>query len=343
MDRRERLIAGLDLEHACGLEIGPLANPVVKKSDGTILYVDYADADRLRKRYFNDPHVDISKIVTVDALWGEKSLYEALDGKGVDYIIASHVIEHVPDLVTWFGELHSVLLSGGVVRLAIPDKRYEFDYLRSETRLCDVLSAYLVRARVPQPHEIIDFCVNKVEVDTASIWREEIDPDHLPKSYTYEGAMWLARDVMSNGTYHDVHCWVFTPYSFAFLCMQLAEAGLLNFSCESFHDTEYGQLEFFVALVRSADQQGVVESWRRMMRASKVDTLNHMVKVPGAVSSEVADSTEKNDLAECRLMIRHLRLSLEKCVKASEAYRNSTSWRITSPLRWIKSRLQRLS
>ncbi len=339
MDRRERLIAGLDLEHACGLEIGPLANPVVKKSDGTILYVDYADADRLRKRYFNDPHVDISKIVTVDALWGEKSLYEALDGKGVDYIIASHVIEHVPDLVTWFGELHSVLLSGGVVRLAIPDKRYEFDYLRSETRLCDVLSAYLVRARVPQPHEIIDFCVNKVEVDTASIWREEIDPDHLPKSYTYEGAMWLARDVMSNGTYHDVHCWVFTPYSFAFLCMQLAEAGLLNFSCESFHDTEYGQLEFFVALVKSADQREIVESWRRMMRVTRVDTLSQMANLFDAASSEVAE----NDLAECRLVIQRLRLSLDESVKISEAYRNSTSWKITSPLRWIKSRLKKLS
>ena len=51
----------------------------------------------LRLRYANDPHVDVTQIVEIDAVWGEKTILDALDDKLVDYIIASHVIEHVPD------------------------------------------------------------------------------------------------------------------------------------------------------------------------------------------------------------------------------------------------------
>lgn len=340
MDRRTKLIAGLDLKRATGLELGPLCRPVVKKSDGEILYVDYADAEALRERYSNDPNVDVSEIVSIDALWGEKSLQEAIDGRSVDYVIASHVIEHVPDLITWLRELHSVLLPHGEVRLAIPDRRYTFDYLRAETRLSDVLAAYLVTARIPQAHEIIDFCINKVEIDTATIWRGEIDLDSLPRSFTYEGAMWLARDAISNGTYHDVHCWVFTPYSFASLCCQLAEVNLLGFACVNYHDTERGQLEFFVTLVICNDKQEIIDSWRRMMQATNGV---HTVKVSYAGGMRDCETNETTDglvrqLAECELLVRRLRLNLEQSDSASEAYQNSMSWKITSPLRWLKFR-----
>lgn len=266
MDRRERVLQGLDLENCSILEIGPLANPMVKKSNGNVLYADYVDASALRLRYANDPHVDVARIVDIDAIWGEQTMLDALGGRLVDYIIASHVIEHVPDLITWLKELHSVLLPKGEVRLVIPDKRYTFDYLRSETQLCDVVSTYLVRARVPQPREIIDFCVNKVQLDVARAWRGDVDPDSLPRDFTFEGAVWLARDVLANGTYHDVHCWVFTPHSFAHLCTELAKADLLNFACKAFFVTERNQLEFFVTLVKSTDKQELVQSWREMMR-----------------------------------------------------------------------------
>lgn len=266
MDRREKVLHGLDLKRSVGLEIGPLANPMVRKSDGVVLYVDYADASTLRQRYANDLHVDVTQIVEIDAVWGAKTILDAIDGKLVDYIIASHVIEHVPDLITWLSELHSVLLPEGEVRLVIPDKRYTFDYLRAETQLCDVVSTYLVRARVPQPREIVDFCVNKVQIDVIDAWNGNVNPDNLPRDFTFEGAIWLAKDVIANGTYHDVHCWVFTPHSFARLCVELAKADLLAFACKAFRSTEKNQLEFFVTLGKSTDKQEIVRSWREMMR-----------------------------------------------------------------------------
>lgn len=265
MERKEKLLQGLDVRNAIGMEIGPLASPVVSKQEGKIYYVDYADAEFLRNRYKDDPNVDTSKIVFIDAIWGEQSLKDAIGSKAVDYVIASHVVEHVPDLVTWLDELHSVLLPGGQVRLVVPDKRYTFDYLRQTSRLSDILTAYVARARVPQPHEIFDYCLNKVTIDTAAAWRNEIDTTKLTKDFTFAGAMWLVHDVINNGTYHDLHCWVFTPHSFATICCQLAEVDLLKFTCEHFVDTEYGELEFFVALKASSDKAQMVDSWAKMM------------------------------------------------------------------------------
>ena len=58
-------------------------------------------------------------IVETDAIWGDQALLGALK-RPVDFIVASHVVEHVPDLVTWLSELHSALTEGGQVRLCSP-------------------------------------------------------------------------------------------------------------------------------------------------------------------------------------------------------------------------------
>lgn len=266
MNRKQFILQGLDIRHDSGIEIGPLANPVVTKDEGTIYYVDYADAMFLRDRFKDDPKVDVSRIVDIDAVWGNKTLAEAMNGRLVDYIIAAHVIEHVPNLIAWLQELHSVLREDGQVRLVVPDKRYSFDYLRQETRLSDVLNAYVIKTRIPLVHEVLDCCLNQAQIDTAAAWRGEVDPAALKKDFTFDGAMWLARDIIANSTYHDIHCWVFTPHSFAMLCCELAKVDLLKFACHHFVDTQYGQLEFYVALEASQDKDLTVESWARMAR-----------------------------------------------------------------------------
>src|SRR5258708_2170191 len=105
MDRKNKLIAGLELKESVGMEIGALCRPVVTRSDGEILYIDHTDSQSLREKYRADPDVNIAEIVDVDGIWGSNTLSDAIGGRKVDYIIASHVIEHVPDLITWLSEL----------------------------------------------------------------------------------------------------------------------------------------------------------------------------------------------------------------------------------------------
>jgi 2-polyprenyl-3-methyl-5-hydroxy-6-metoxy-1,4-benzoquinol methylase len=353
MDRREKIIEGLDLRKSVGAEIGPLCRPIVTRDEGRVFYVDYTDSDSLKAKYASDSSVEVSKIVEVDAIWGEKSLKEALgDGVVLDYVIASHVVEHVPDLVTWLEEVKSVLKPDGELRLAVPDRRFTFDYVRGETRMSDVLTAYLVRARVPQPHEVLDFVLNAKKVDVQKAWSGKIDVAELVPYKTFEDAISRARDVLENGTYHDTHCWVFTPRSFSELCERLASAGLLHFACEAFYDTEHDQLVFFVKLRLCDDREKIVKSWRQMKESVREDIADSMLAElqieRGALLGELAGSREKINVLALQLdeasisLCRHSE-SLEAAQRRIQSLENSLSWRLTTPLRFVDRSLRRLT
>ncbi|WP_454824958.1 methyltransferase [Paraburkholderia xenovorans] len=267
MDRKVKLLSGLDLSSAIGAEIGALCRPVVTRPEGTVYYIDHASTEVLREKYKHDPNVDINALVDVDAVWGQQSLSEALGGKLVDYVIASHVVEHVPDLVGWLAEIGAILKPGGQLRLAVPDKRFTFDLMREDSRISDVLGAHVVRARIPQPQAIIDHIVNvRYDVSAGEIWAG-ICSNGRP-AHTFADAIASAQDAFANGNYHDVHVWVFTPLTFARICRQLVENGLLSMSCANFFDTARNELEFQVHMQQCADVQLAAASWARMEAAA---------------------------------------------------------------------------
>ncbi|SIT36286.1 conserved hypothetical protein [Paraburkholderia ribeironis] len=264
LTRKQKLLAGLNQKDSLGLEIGALCRPFLLKDDGPVIYVDHADTQTLRDKYKDDPNVHADAIVEVDAVWGANTLEQALGGRQVDYVVASHVIEHVPDLIAWLSELRSVLNPGGEVRLIVPDKRFTFDYFREETRIASVLYSNLIRARVPQPQILIDYCLNVAKVDCISAWKSPLDPFSTERHHDVKTALDVARDCLENGAYHDVHCWVFSPRSFARLFREMAELDLIDLACVNFFDTARNDMEFFVALKPSNDKSHIVNSWRRM-------------------------------------------------------------------------------
>ncbi|WP_233800161.1 class I SAM-dependent methyltransferase [Paraburkholderia sp. HP33-1] len=270
--RRCRLLKGLNVKDSVGVEIGPLCWPLVRRSDGgEIIYVDHTDTPHLREKYKDDPSLDVNEIVDVDAVWGRNTLHEAIKGRYVDYVVASHVVEHVPDLVTWLRELATVLKRTGEVRLAVPDRRYTFDYLRRESRLPEVLASYIARARIPQTYSLLDHCLSAAHISTQEAWQKRIDPQSVKRLHTWQGALHVARDGFINGTYHDVHCWVFTPRSFAKLMADLCEMEMIDFACEEFNDTLHNDIEFSVVMRRSRDREYIADSWRRMERQASSD------------------------------------------------------------------------
>ena len=60
-DRTTRIVDSINLATTKGLELGPLTNPVVRRSDGDIRHLDHVDTDTLqigrascRERVFKD-------------------------------------------------------------------------------------------------------------------------------------------------------------------------------------------------------------------------------------------------------------------------------------------------
>ena len=265
--RRDKILTGLDLNRLDGVEIGALAAPLVRRGEGRITYVDFTDEDTLRRTYAEDPNVNVDDIVQVDAIWGDKTLREALGSdRRVDYVVASHVVEHVPDLITWLSEIRQVLETGGALRLVVPDRRYTFDYLRLESRYHDVLDAYLQKARRPLPRQIMDFCGLARHVNCEAAWNGSLQVDTLQPMSSIAFGYALAQDSIATGQYHDTHCWVFTPASFAQLFEELAMLGLVGFAYEYFVPTARNDLEFFVHMVASDDSEAIQRSWSQMRR-----------------------------------------------------------------------------
>ena len=261
--RRGIILRGLDVGRLRGVEIGPLDRPLVKRSDGPVVYVDHAPKDDLLKHYASDKDVDPAKLVAVDAIWGQQTLKDALGGETFDYVVASHVVEHVPDLITWLEEIAAILKPGGTVRLIVPDKRFSFDYFRNPSQLADLIDARLWRARKPLPRMILDHFLMCRPIDAAEAWRGRIDEDGCPPQYKPENAIALARRALEQDDYVDTHCWVFTPSSFATLFAEATALGLISYRCDWLVPTRRNCLEFFIAVSPSADTAENLESWRR--------------------------------------------------------------------------------
>ena len=264
LDRREKLLSGLDLARESGIEIGPLDHPLIARADGNISYVDYADAAFLRHKYRDDRNVNGAAIPEIDAIWGDSTIAEALGpGRLFDYAVASHVVEHVPDLIAWLEELADVLKPGGTLRLAVPDRRFTFDFMRRDTEVSDALTAHVIRARAPTPGQLIDSCINHHLVDRQEMWAGgAMRQPRYSRVDRLAHALYSARTAMETGAYIDVHCWVFTPASFAAVMEQLVALGYLRYACARLFETERGADEFFVIMRTSDDKPACLESWR---------------------------------------------------------------------------------
>lgn len=99
LGRVEKLLLGIDAS-SLGIEIGPGYNPILPKAKGyNVKNVDHASAEDLRKKY-KAIGVDVSNIEEVDYIWAGEKLGDLIDNSGeIEFIIASHVIEHAPDFV----------------------------------------------------------------------------------------------------------------------------------------------------------------------------------------------------------------------------------------------------
>ena len=115
-----------------GIEIGALDHPMIVPQGTKVLYVDRLDKDALRHQY---PELKKAEIVDVDVVASIATLDSAFPPNSLDFVIANHIIEHVDDPLGALIQFHQVLRVGGVLHLAVPDKRATFDRDRPRTPL----------------------------------------------------------------------------------------------------------------------------------------------------------------------------------------------------------------
>ena len=154
------------------LEIGPLDRPVIAKTaDYQVFYLDHCSTEQLRAKYEGNPVIRKDRIVEVDFVSHDGSLSKAVIGdNSFDCIVASHVIEHVPNLVGWLSDCCAALTPGGVLALVVPDRRYTFDYFRRTTPRAWIEAAHMGDYKRPGLDQVCDHFGNVAKIETADIW-----------------------------------------------------------------------------------------------------------------------------------------------------------------------------
>jgi glycosyltransferase involved in cell wall biosynthesis/predicted SAM-dependent methyltransferase len=209
-----------------GLEIGPSHNPMAPKKEGFNVHVlDHASAEELRVKYTGHP-VNLDNIEEVDFVWRGEPLSELIGREHCyDWIVASHVIEHVTDFVGFLRQCEKLLATKGVISLVVPDKRYCFDYYRWPSNTGDVLQAFTDNRVRHTPGSIFDHFSNVSNMGKRITW-SSADRGDIKMVHTLEEAEGNWKQALKNEEYIDCHSWKFTPSSFRIILNDLQKLGL---------------------------------------------------------------------------------------------------------------------
>ncbi|NOT46868.1 MAG: hypothetical protein HOP17_03840 [Acidobacteria bacterium] len=271
MTREEKLLLNINKE-GIGIEVGPSHAPIAPKRSGyNVRVIDHASREDLKEK-FKDENVNLENIEEVDFVWTGES-YAELTGKThyYDWIIASHVIEHTPNLIGFINSCDAILNDTGVLSLAVPDVRFCFDHFRPISGLSSVMDAHFENRTINTTGSIAEFKLNHVMKDGYPGWGENV---FVKEEYTFpfskERVLEILEQSRNSKEYIDCHAWCFTPHSFRLLIHDLYELGFIRMKEIAFFPSV--GCEFFIALGRNGQGSGL--SRLEMLQAVNLEILN---------------------------------------------------------------------
>ena len=141
-----------------GIEIGPGHVPFPVSEAATVRYVDRWEPNENSSLFpeLGDapgfPEPDVISNLDVDRLSG-------LADSSVDFVIASHVLEHLANPLAMLVDIHRVLRRGGLLVLLVPDRHKTFDRNRLPTPLSHLVDEYDRDVREVDDDHILDFLI----------------------------------------------------------------------------------------------------------------------------------------------------------------------------------------
>lgn len=252
-----------------GIELGPLDKPIMAKRDGyNVEIVDYLDTEALRAQYGHELHVgvDASLIEEVDHVSHGETLTELIGAENAyEWIVASHVIEHIPDLVSFLQDVERILSPTGRLGLVVPDKRFCFDYYGELSTSGQIVDAFVEKRTKPTLGQVVDYFSRTSQVNGAIAWGQVqgVVPELM---YSAEAVRDGYRRSMGGDDFGgEIHCWRFTPESFRLILSDLRALGLTTLGIVADHETV--GIEFFATLGRSGDTEPTTEERRALLQA----------------------------------------------------------------------------
>lgn len=174
-----------------GIEIGALHMPLRVPRSVKVKYVDRFSAPDLRIHY---PELSDKEIVNVDIITDGERL-EPLGDSTQDFVIANHFIEHCQNPIGALINMFRVLKPGGVLYLAILDKRCSSFAARPSASLSHLMRDYEEGPEWSRRQHFEEWTrlVNKVQDDAAA---EEEIARNMSMDYSIHYHVWTQAEML---------------------------------------------------------------------------------------------------------------------------------------------------
>jgi predicted SAM-dependent methyltransferase len=171
-----------------GIEVGALHQPLKVPSAATVRYVDRMTVDDLHKHY---PELAREPLVPVDIVDDGETLASQADASA-DFIIANHFIEHTQNPLGTLANHLRVLRPGGVLYMAVPDRRRTFDVDRSATPLQHLVQDYSNGPEGSRSEHFAEWArfVERVPADQVAARAQELEE----QDYSIHFHVWTAEE-----------------------------------------------------------------------------------------------------------------------------------------------------
>jgi SAM-dependent methyltransferase len=243
--RRARIITDhSDLSTAEILEIGASDDPTFFKGEANIFFMDWFSREELFKKFKKTRPARANKLADVDYVIKDNKFSHHIQKK-FDLIIANHVVEHIPDLISWLAQIRSILKPNGQLFLSIPHKEFTFDKIRRVSSAVDLLKCHDQKLSAPDVYQVFEHIHLWRPIKAENIWEDNYDHLLTQARFSIEESMKKAVQRTGSGAYVDVHCHVFTTGSWRGLIDDLKSLGKIPFQDIETIDVHEGCNEFY--------------------------------------------------------------------------------------------------
>ena len=149
-----------------GIEIGALDRPMPFPESVKVRYVDRMSHEDLLASF---AELNREAIVRPDFVADGQTL-ETVPDDSQDFVVASHVIEHMQDPILALKNFLRVLKDGGTIFLAVPDKRDTSDQKRTLTSIDHLLEDHETGAHMSRAAHFLEYAELGEENDPSRIF-----------------------------------------------------------------------------------------------------------------------------------------------------------------------------